>query len=461
MCSNHIYSDHHVYSCINTSHSPLAAHSHKLLILAPIIEGSLGGWSTLTGANTAYIVDCTFPGSRATIFSRFTGVLCIGLALGPMLGAWLIRHPIPFLNSGNAEHPLQSVTSVFWVAIACSFVNLILVLFVFPESLPASRRASNRKGKGRAVESSPIFPISKADESSQGWVATRIIRRFLSPLAVFLPSHVPVAASATGDSLVPYRTRKDWGLTFIGLSLFSHMLASGIFQIKYLYAEHIYDWAAEQLSYYISFMGACRAWHLLVLLPFLLLKFKPVRAAVPATDAPANPAAPTSKPKPTKSHLFSEMQFDLRVVRYSMLIDFLSHALVVIAPLPSRGANDAWWSQFMFRGCNVALVRWRGVDARHAKPRIVHPPGTCACYQGSCCPYRRGSGARQRRWVGAWKTFRRSRCPASHRPNYPRAHALWCHLQQHHSLLPQGYFRNGQWPGTAINRVHHSRQARC
>ncbi|KAG2131332.1 major facilitator superfamily-domain-containing protein [Suillus clintonianus] len=346
---------------VSTPHSPLAAHSHKLLILAPIIEGSLGGWSTLTGANTAYIVDCTSPGSRATIFARFTGVLCIGLALGPMLGAWLIRHPIPFLNAGNAEHPLQSVTSVFWVAIACSFVNLILVLFVFPESLPASRRASNRKGKGRAVESSPNFPISKADESSQGWVATRIIRRFLSPLAVFLPSHVPVAASATGDSLVPSRTRKDWGLTFIGLSLFSHMLASGIFQIKYLYAEHIYDWAAEQLSYYISFMGACRAWHLLVLLPFLLLKFKPVRAAVPATDAPANPAAPTSKPKPTKSHLFSEMQFDLRVVRYSMLIDFLSHALVVIAPLPSRGANDAWWSQFMFVGATSLSCVGAGV----------------------------------------------------------------------------------------------------
>lgn len=183
------------------------------------------------------------------------------------------------------DHPLQSVTSVFWVAITCSFVNLILVLFVFPESLPASRRASNRKGKGRAVASGPEFPsstchtslativfnsrrpIGKAEEPSHGWVATRIIRSFLSPLAVFLPSRVPVATSATGDSLVPTRTRKDWGLTFIGISLFAHMLATGIFQLKYLYAEHIYDWAAEQLSYYISFMGACRAWHLLVFLP--------------------------------------------------------------------------------------------------------------------------------------------------------------------------------------------------
>ncbi|KAG1883390.1 hypothetical protein F4604DRAFT_1535448, partial [Suillus subluteus] len=365
---------------VSTPHSPLAVHSHKLLILAPIIEGSLGGWSTLNGANTAYIADCTSPGSRATIFARFTGVLSIGLALGPVLGAWLIKNPIPFLSAGNLEHPLQSVTSVFWVAITCSFVNLLLVLFVFPESLPASRRASNRKGKGRAVESGPEFPsstcitvlaglvfnskhlfIGKADEASNGWTATRIIRSFLSPLAVFLPSHVPVATSATGDSLVPSRTRKDWGLTFIGMSIFLHMLATGIFQLKYLYAEHIYDWTAEQLSYYISFMGACRAWYLLVFLPFLLLKFKPVRAAVSSTNAPANPAAPTSKPKPTKSHLFNEMRFDLRVVRYSMLIDFLSHALVVIAPLPSRDSSSVWWSQFMFVGATSLSCVGAGV----------------------------------------------------------------------------------------------------
>ncbi|KAG2070750.1 hypothetical protein BDR04DRAFT_1099407 [Suillus decipiens] len=343
---------------VSTPHSPLAVHSHKLLILAPIIEGSLGGWSTLTGANTAYIADCTSPGSRATIFARFTGVLSVGLALGPIIGAWLIRNPIPFLSAGNVDHPLQSVTSVFWVAITCSFVNLVLVLFVFPESLPASRRASNRKGKGRAIESEQEFPSSKADEPSHGWVATRIIRSFLSPLAVFLPSHVPVAASVTGDSLVPSRTRKDWGLTFIAISLFLHMLASGMFQLKYLYAEHIYHWAAEQLSYYISFMGACRAWHLLVFLPFLLVKFKPVRAAVSST---ANPAATTSKPKPTKSHLFNEMRFDLRVVRYSMLVDFLSHALVVIAPLPSHNASNVWWSQFMFVGATSLSCVGAGV----------------------------------------------------------------------------------------------------
>ncbi|KAG2747114.1 hypothetical protein P692DRAFT_20876427 [Suillus brevipes Sb2] len=100
--------------------------------------------------------------------------------------------------------------------------------------LPDSRRASNRTGKDRAVAGG--LPSSKADSEPShglGWAASHIIRSFLSPLAVFLPSHVLVAASATGDSLMPTRTRKDWGLTFIGMPLFAHMLASGIFQLKY------------------------------------------------------------------------------------------------------------------------------------------------------------------------------------------------------------------------------------
>lgn len=161
-----------IFVLVSTPHNPLAVHSHRLLILAPVIEGLLGGWSVQTSAQSAYIADCTSPGSRATVFSRFSGVLSVGLALGPILGAWLIRNPVHFLKVGTSkwtpdcnhhdvefrlgDHPLQSVNSVFWVAITCSFINFVLVLFVLPESLSASRRAANRsrKGKSRAVQGS-------------------------------------------------------------------------------------------------------------------------------------------------------------------------------------------------------------------------------------------------------------------------------------------------------------------
>ncbi|KAG9315207.1 major facilitator superfamily domain-containing protein [Chiua virens] len=333
-----------IFILVSTPGNPLAAHSHKLLILAPIVEGLLGGWSSLTGANSAYIADCTSPGSRATIFSRFTGVLFFGLAVGPMIGAWLIRNPIPFLKVGQADHPLQSVNSVFWVAITASFVNLLLVVFVFPESLPAARRGMNRKGKNRAIES---YAIDSSTEDDHTWVVLRAVKGFLSPLAEFLPTDVPVARSAR-MSTQPL-IRKDWSLTFLALSLFLHMLSSGVLQLKYLYAEHIYDWGAEQLSYYVSFMGGVRAFYLLAVLPFLLITFKPVRAP---SLTPAQPRvnAPKLKPKPTKSLLFSDIRFDLLVVRCSMIVDFCSFALVAACPLPSDDATSTWSSQVMFVG---------------------------------------------------------------------------------------------------------------
>ncbi|TDL25823.1 hypothetical protein BD410DRAFT_837280 [Rickenella mellea] len=40
---------------VSTPGSVFASHGHKLLIVAPMIEGLLGGWSTLQGATSAYV----------------------------------------------------------------------------------------------------------------------------------------------------------------------------------------------------------------------------------------------------------------------------------------------------------------------------------------------------------------------------------------------------------------------
>ncbi|KAI6125072.1 major facilitator superfamily domain-containing protein [Pisolithus croceorrhizus] len=343
-----------IFILVVTPNNPLAGHSHKLLILAPVIEGLLGGWSALTSAQSAYITDCTSSGSRATIFARFSGVLFIGLALGPILGAWLIRNPIYFLRVGTSDHPLQSVNSVFWVSITCSLVTFLLVSFVVPESLPASRRAANRKGKSRAVETSE-------DDSNdgEGNVASGILKSLFSPLSVFLPSDVPVAVRVAGEGQARVRRRKDWSLTLVAIAVALHMLASGLFQLKYLYAEHIYDWSAEQLSYYISFQGAVRACYLLLLLPFLLVTFKPIRSVIAAAVLP--PGKPNGKPAPTMSQLFAEMRFDLVVLRCSMIAEFFSHAAVVLAPLPSDGRSSMWWSEFFFVGATSLACASAGV----------------------------------------------------------------------------------------------------
>ncbi|EGO24383.1 hypothetical protein SERLADRAFT_361476 [Serpula lacrymans var. lacrymans S7.9] len=341
---------------VSTPHSLLSSHSHKLLIIAPILEGLSGGTSTLNGALTAYIADCTSPGSRARIFSRFSGVSFIGLALGPIIGAFLIAHPLPLFVTPTVRvggHELQTVTSVFWVAITCSFVNLLLVMFVFPESLPVERRTAGAKARASAKSKSKGNLPSSTPSTTPTWLSAPLLlaRAFLSPLSIFLPSPVP---SPNPSSLT--NPPKDWSLTFLALALFLHLLSSGVFQIKYLYAEHVYGWAAEKLSYYISFMGGVRALNLLIVLPSSASRTLPPTQPKPdlqlaASTSTSYAATSTSqakagnnghdqgvlnvaKRKPTKNDLLREMQFDLLLMRCSIFLDVISHTLVVLAPLP-------------------------------------------------------------------------------------------------------------------------------
>ncbi|KAK7033161.1 major facilitator superfamily-domain-containing protein [Favolaschia claudopus] len=312
----------------STPSSPLSAHGHKLLLLAPIVEGALGGWSTLQSATFAYISDCTSSGSRASMFSRFSGVSYLGFGIGPILGAYLIQHPIKFLTPAPHLGQLngQSVTSAFWVAIALQFINLCLVLFVVPESTTKSQRdLASGKDKGKAPDRSsgssvPLADIAESPASSNGG----IIRSFLSPLAVFLPVPIFVDGST--------RKRKDWSLTFLATGLFAYMLSTGLYQIKYLYAGHVYGWGPVSLSYYISLLGTTRAVFLLFALPFIISIFKPQVKLPKGQAASTNKAA---KPKPTKTHIAQEIKFDLGLSRLSLCIDIAANFAIAFAPAPA------------------------------------------------------------------------------------------------------------------------------
>ncbi|KAG7089531.1 hypothetical protein E1B28_011205 [Marasmius oreades] len=324
---------------VSTPGSPLASHGHKMLIIAPFIEGLLGGWSTLQSACLSYVSDCTSPGSRATIFSRFMGVFYLGLSVGPTIAGWIINNGIPGIDRiGTPTGQGKSVTEVFWLAICCSFINFLLAAIVFPESLSRESRATAAqqyhdsrasKGKARASE--------EAGGSLEGSVSTvkkgGILAGLLSPLSTFLPATITVV---TGNGI---RKKKDWSLTFLALALFMYMLSTGIFQTKYLYATHVYSWAADQLSYYISFVGGMRALTTLFFLPTVISLFKP------KPQTPSTPIASTSapgkrtKPKMTKQQLRREINFDLMLCRCSLCFDILGNFLISVLPAPSGNVH--------------------------------------------------------------------------------------------------------------------------
>ncbi|KAJ7638346.1 hypothetical protein FB45DRAFT_902565 [Roridomyces roridus] len=286
-----------VFIIASSPSSPLYSYSHTLVLIAPVVEGLLGGWSSTQSAASAYISDCTSSGSRASVFSRFTGVSFLGFSLGPIISTFIIQHPISFLRGQG-----MSVTPVFWVAATGSFINLFLAFFVFPESLSRDKQRASR--------------ASYANTELRSF-----LRGFFGPLSVFLPATIAVEGST--------RKRKDWSLTILAGVLLTYFLSAGIYQIKYLYAKQVYTWDVERISYYIAFMGGGRALHLLFILPLVISVFKP--------KSPKNPIGPGGiklKPKPTKEHLSREIKFDIRLTRISLVIDVLSNAAILLAPAP-------------------------------------------------------------------------------------------------------------------------------
>lgn len=201
-----------VFILVSTPHSIFAAHGHKLLIISPIIEGACGGWATLQAATSAYISDCTSDGSRAHIFSRFTSVFYFGFAIGPTLGAFLIRHPfIPVFSPAIGVHNgAPTVTSVFYVAAAASFINLMLAIFLFPESIV------KKKAKAAAAAQSLVPTDSAVVDDAPNRRDAGALGHFLSPLALFLPKTV------NGSNGGKY---KDWSMTFLAVVLFGHLLS--------------------------------------------------------------------------------------------------------------------------------------------------------------------------------------------------------------------------------------------
>lgn len=249
---------------VSTPSSMMSKHGHKLLILAPIMEGLLGGWSTLQSTTSAYISDCTSPGSRAQIFSRFTGVFSVGFAAGPAIGGWLISESAVWGPMFGASHE-RTVTFVFWTAICSSLVNLFLVLLIFPESLTKEKRANvvnehwkklerpdlkvDVKGKqkmaillpsamdecevgtdlvGMGAEeeeslpsSSSVARVSFKGKASSSDEERGLISNLLGPIAVFLPMAV-YEPSWTG---VGFKKRVDWSITTLAVALFGLMLS--------------------------------------------------------------------------------------------------------------------------------------------------------------------------------------------------------------------------------------------
>ncbi|WVQ75612.1 hypothetical protein IAR50_005241 [Cryptococcus sp. DSM 104548] len=351
----------------------LAPGGYYALLLGPIIDGSLGGISTITATINAYLSDVTPDGSRVTVFARVHGIMMAGFATGPVLGSLLISY------TGNIMTP-------FYVNILIHSVYIVLILFLLPESLSSEARviltknaalakdaaarreaaerewedeeagddASPRAAGDGARENDPLLSgwsfVSATNPSRRRKRFTGNVRRtirktfsFLHPLAIFYPR--------TEEDAWTGKEKKNWNMTFVGMGLFCMSLLMGVLVTKVQYSLYAFGWTSAQLGPYMSAMSFLRSAILIGVVPVIMRYVKP-RFQQPAPEVPeesqtyaAGDSAITTSSDPYSSHEQGPNSqnascptpppsalLDLLTVRICLLSEFLPWVLLAFGP---------------------------------------------------------------------------------------------------------------------------------
>ncbi|KAH9972213.1 major facilitator superfamily domain-containing protein [Russula compacta] len=279
--------------------------NYWILVFASAFEGLLGGRSAFATAAYAYFSDCSDPSTRSRIFSRFIGLICVGLAFGPTLGAVIERF------SGKPS-------IVFYVALGLHVMCALYTWFIIPESLlPAQMDAARRARSG-------------SGSGSRGHWFIRIFS-FLAPLVALAPQ-----PRKWGASVSPQKApNQDWSLTWLALSLAPESLVAGSLQYCLQYAIGKFSWSAMTTGYYISMIGITRGLFLVIGLPAILHFCAPKTPPIQLPTSLNEPLdASSSVPKPAFSSSLAHAHtpaVDLSLARVSLVLQAMFFALIAIS----------------------------------------------------------------------------------------------------------------------------------
>lgn len=200
-----------------------------LLLIGPVVEGCLGGLAGVIAVLHAYIADTSLPSVRSRMFSLSTGLLFVGMALGPTVGALLIR-------------VTHNTLSVFYLAICTHTLYALIVWFILPESRSTRLQQGSRKAREDETR--------RAREGTNPAVKRLLwhggLFTFLSPLSVLAPAQVEDSASNPLK-----KRRRDWSLAFAVVAYgctISLIVSKLLFPLAELLLRARVGWSDLQIS---------------------------------------------------------------------------------------------------------------------------------------------------------------------------------------------------------------------
>ena len=133
------------------------AHSLTLLFAARIFSGITGGNISIP---QAYIADVTTPETRSKWMGMIGAAFGLGFTFGPMIGGIMSR---------------ISYSAPFYFAAGLAAVNVVLLYFILPESLPLAHR----------LKPHADAPIAEVFRHGSGWMFGGVVATYFFLIAGF------------------------------------------------------------------------------------------------------------------------------------------------------------------------------------------------------------------------------------------------------------------------------------
>jgi MFS family permease len=250
------------------------------ILLGFFFDGICGSFIASMAISHSYATDCTPPDKRNVIFGYFHGMMFIGIALGPLIAARIIK-----ITGG--------VITMFYIALGCHLAFILLLVFFIPESLSKARQMASREKYRHEFGGNP----------AGDWIADFRSLNIFGPLKILYPK---------GDGASVAVRRNLVLLASVDAICFG--VGTGAITTIILYSQYRFKMTPEMQSNFIGIVNISRVACLLVILPAVTRFFRG------KSSAPGHRQAPK-----TGTDLF-----ELTVIRVAILFDvigFLGYTL--------------------------------------------------------------------------------------------------------------------------------------
>lgn len=261
-------------------------------ILVEFAFGGLAGSFIATMAVIqSYAADCTPPAKRSIVFGYLHGCMYLGIAIGPVLGAFIIK-----TTGGN-------ILTIFYVAFVCHLTFIVFITSFVPESLTRDRQLLARERHQSELVKHPRRP----------WTSITNLANIFRPLAILFPPRTE-SSQTTRTNLVL--------LSVVDTVVFGVTLGSA--SLIVIYPEYMFKWGNFQSSVFVSIANTCRVAMLILILPLASRIFSFLRHTRNQTGSHHGHGPAARKGTSDK--------FDFSIIRIAVFFDVIGYIGYALSP---------------------------------------------------------------------------------------------------------------------------------